>query len=310
MEQTALATTNIDRLTTEILILKQQTAQNIIEIGKRLIAVKEELPYGQWGKWLAEKVEFSQEHARRFMKIAEEFSDSTSMWNLPPTKVFALLDVPPEDREQFVAEHDIDNMSVREMQQVIKERDQALKEKEEALKQAKYEHDRSALIDQTLNTKERDVTVLQDNLSKEREYAKETVTKLQTSIGDLQKKLKNAQSAGNDDETAILREQLTEANKDLSTSADRIDKLEAQLKAKPIETATTVIEERIPEDVQKELTELRKQSPAVLKFRVHFDELTASFRTLLEDLAEIPQYDRPRYRGAVSGLIGKMSERL
>ena len=34
---------NIEKTTAEILILKDQTAQNIIEIGKRLIEVKENL---------------------------------------------------------------------------------------------------------------------------------------------------------------------------------------------------------------------------------------------------------------------------
>jgi hypothetical protein len=42
--QKQLSTTEISNLTAEILILKQQTAQNIIEIVKRLIAVKESLP--------------------------------------------------------------------------------------------------------------------------------------------------------------------------------------------------------------------------------------------------------------------------
>jgi hypothetical protein len=40
-------------------------------------------------------------------------SNSPALGNLPPTKVFALLDVPPEDREEFVARHDIENMTTR-----------------------------------------------------------------------------------------------------------------------------------------------------------------------------------------------------
>ena len=48
---------NIEKTTTEILILKEQTAQNIIEIGKRLIEVKENLEHGQFMKWLESEVD-------------------------------------------------------------------------------------------------------------------------------------------------------------------------------------------------------------------------------------------------------------
>lgn len=129
-----IQTSDIERLTTEILVYKQQTAVNIIEIGRRLIQAKEMLPYGEWGKWLEERVDFSKEQARRFMRCAEEFSDSTAMWNLPPTKVFALLDVPAEDREQFVQEpHElptgesktVDQMTTRELQEAVKARKRA-----------------------------------------------------------------------------------------------------------------------------------------------------------------------------------------
>lgn len=40
----------VEILTAEILVLKNQAAANIIEIGKRLIKVKEMLPHGEWGK--------------------------------------------------------------------------------------------------------------------------------------------------------------------------------------------------------------------------------------------------------------------
>jgi len=70
-----IQTTVIDTLTIEILILKQQTAQNIIEIGKRLVSAKQGLPHGEWGKYLKEKVDFSQVTANKFMRISEEYSN-------------------------------------------------------------------------------------------------------------------------------------------------------------------------------------------------------------------------------------------
>ncbi len=57
--------------------------QAIFEIGRRLKHVKEnDLTHGQWGKWLEEHVNFSQEQARRFMRAYEQFGNSTTSWKL------------------------------------------------------------------------------------------------------------------------------------------------------------------------------------------------------------------------------------
>lgn len=107
---------------------KQQTAIGIIEIGRRLIEAKEQLPHGEWGTWLKEKVEFSQMTANRFMNVASEFSNSTAMLNLGQSKIFMLLDLPQTERDKFVStSHEVngetktvDDMTTRELQKVIK----------------------------------------------------------------------------------------------------------------------------------------------------------------------------------------------
>lgn len=135
--------TNIDTLTTEILMLKQQTAQNIIEIGKRLIQVKESLDHGEWGKYLEDRVDFSQETARKFMQIANEYSNSNAGLNLElgTRKLWLLLSVPSDQREEFISTPQelptgetktVDEMTTRELQAAIK----AQKELEQKLADA------------------------------------------------------------------------------------------------------------------------------------------------------------------------------
>jgi hypothetical protein len=51
----------------EIRGLGKQTVENLIEIGRRLTAVQERLPYGQWGIWLEIEREMSETTARRCM---------------------------------------------------------------------------------------------------------------------------------------------------------------------------------------------------------------------------------------------------
>lgn len=106
----------------EIIALKNQTAQNIIQIGYKLIEAKEKLQHGEWGVWLENKVEFSQRTANQFMRIAKEFgSNSQAISNLEITKVGLLLDVPTEKREEFIEKHDLKSMSTREIKKAIKE---------------------------------------------------------------------------------------------------------------------------------------------------------------------------------------------
>ncbi len=105
----------------EIISLKDQTAQNIIQIGHKLIEAKDKLSHGEWGDWLRNKIDFSQRTANQFMRIAKEFgSNSQSISNLEITKVGLLLDVPADKREDFMGKHDIKSMSTRELKSIIK----------------------------------------------------------------------------------------------------------------------------------------------------------------------------------------------
>ncbi|HEX3026609.1 MAG TPA: DUF3102 domain-containing protein, partial [Clostridia bacterium] len=124
---------SIDQITLEINFYKAQTAQNIIEIGKRLIEAKQQLQHGEWLPWLRDKVEFTERSAQNFMKVAQEYSKTQPVSYLPYTKLLALLQVPEAEREEFIqATHLVDgqekavsDMSKRELEQAIKERNEA-----------------------------------------------------------------------------------------------------------------------------------------------------------------------------------------
>lgn len=150
-----LQQSSIDQLTVEILVYKQQAAVNIIEIGRRLMRAKEVLPHGAWGKWLEERVEFTDRTAQRFMRAAKEFSNATAMSGLSQTKVFAILDVPAEEREQFIERpHElptgetktVNEMTTRELQDAIRSKKAA----EKAAADAKAEIERLARDNATL----------------------------------------------------------------------------------------------------------------------------------------------------------------
>lgn len=131
----------LSAITEEIQFYKAQAGQCIVEIGKRLLEAKEQLPHGQWEAWLEKSVEFSLGTAKRFMKIASEYGSNRSpVIDLPYTKLLALLQLPPEEREEFIAEphtvnghqKTVEEMTKRELQAAIKEKNEAVKARKEA----------------------------------------------------------------------------------------------------------------------------------------------------------------------------------
>lgn len=132
----------------EINRIKEETSMimlaGALEIGRRLKEAKDLLPHGEWGKWLVESVNYSQRTANRLMQLFEEYGDklftagagdgsnSSAPTNLTYYQAVLLLGIPEDEREQFILEHDVKNMTTRELGQALKERKQTSPENEQA----------------------------------------------------------------------------------------------------------------------------------------------------------------------------------
>jgi len=135
---------DIESITSEILQLKRDAGSAILGIGDRLIEAKALLPHGEWLSWLTERVEFSESTAQRFMRLAREWRNPSALTDLGATKALTLLALPPEEREQFMAEnHIVDggektviDMTSRELEKAIRERDEAKRAAEAAQAEA------------------------------------------------------------------------------------------------------------------------------------------------------------------------------
>ncbi len=128
------------QIASEINLIKSRTdkimLQNCVQIGRCLTEAKAMLPYGEWGKWLKEEVSYSQRTAEHLMRIYRQFepkvassgeglSDSNPDSNLSYSQAVILLGIPAEEREEFMACHDVANMSKRELQAVVQEKKQS-----------------------------------------------------------------------------------------------------------------------------------------------------------------------------------------
>jgi len=140
-------------ITAEIITIRENTnrmvLENSIEIGRRLLEAKEVVGHGSWGDYLRERVNFSPSTANNLMKLCQEYGDtqlelgkapkSQTFGNLTYSQAVALLALPEDAREEVVAEHDMENTSVRELQAIIEEKKReadAAREEAEKAKEA------------------------------------------------------------------------------------------------------------------------------------------------------------------------------
>ena len=161
---------NIEKTTAEILMLKDQTAQNIIEIGRRLIEVKETLEHGEYLKWLKEKVDFTERTAQRFVKVATVFSNTTPVSHLGTRKLLALAGLDEEDREEVMQENNVEDMTTRELEKVVKE-------KKEIKKQLEAEQEYSNELQDAIKEKENQIRALKQKIENIQIPEKEIVEK-------------------------------------------------------------------------------------------------------------------------------------
>jgi len=95
----------------------------IIGVHRTLRDLQELVEHGQWEDWLENSVGFSPSTARRYMQISREYgeiSKSATLRDLSYSNALRLLAVPEEDREEFVEDNDVENMTVKELEQKIK----------------------------------------------------------------------------------------------------------------------------------------------------------------------------------------------
>lgn len=113
---------NLTTVTTEIKAYQSIGGQAIFEIGRRLKWVKEnDLAHGEFGKWL-ESINIKSRQAQRFIKIANEFSNTTTSSYLGMNVLYEIATMPSDERDkpQHLDSGEVkkpDEMTVRELRE-------------------------------------------------------------------------------------------------------------------------------------------------------------------------------------------------
>lgn len=240
---------DIETITGEILEAKRAGGEAILTIGRCLIEAKEQLPHGEWLPWLNERVEFSERTARNFMRLAREWSNRQALADLGAAKALTLLALPPEEREQFVAEHNVVDMTSRQLQQAIRERDEARAAAEHAQADAAAaEQARAKMADdmRLLNARLEGSREDRDQAIRDREQAIQDADRLEKELAELK-----ARPVDVAVETVVDQEAIDKARAEaVAGMQDKLDKAKAakekaEEKRKAAEEALAAAQEQL-----------------------------------------------------------------
>jgi len=176
---------DLNVITAEINSYKQVAGQAIFEIGRRLKHVKEnDLVHGEWKLFLG-SINMSKSQADRFIKVFKEYElgKLPDVGNIGLSVLYEIATLPSEEREK---EHvtskgetkNVDEMTVRELQEVKKK--------------LKEEKERKELVEQQLKQAKQSEEIALRRLEEEQEKEPEVVERViedETKINKLEKQI-------------------------------------------------------------------------------------------------------------------------
>ena len=108
-------------------VVYKATLEGVIQIGKRLEEAKGQIGHGSFSDWCKEYLGSSQRQAQKYMEISSKYSDENSPFSnanisshLSISKAYSLLALPEEEVESFTEEHDIESLTVKQLEEEIK----------------------------------------------------------------------------------------------------------------------------------------------------------------------------------------------
>ncbi len=299
----------LEVIASEINIIRAQTQQVVltaaIEVGKRLVEAKASVEQGQWGKWLADNVDYSERKAQELMRVFQEYGQGQKklfgeeikgekMSALSYSQAVALLAIKDSDeRAEFINSEPVEDMSTRELKQAIAK-----------LKSMEAEKDAiSAELD--------NVKAESTQMREEKAAAENRISELEGAIKDAAQI--KAEAKKDKEQLSEMMQKSNEATRKVLDLQQELKAAEAKLKEQP----EPAIVYDMTDEQKAEMEHLREQlkeaegkvinaqrgDKALTRFAVHFDTFKETFNALLLDIAEMEsEDDRKKYKGAIRKL--------
>ena len=310
INQNSAPARDIAVITAEIKSIQQQANAiallYAVEIGRRLEEAKRALPYGEWGAWLKNEVDFSQSTANNFMRLFEEYGsaqisifgasvDSQTFAKLPYSKALQLLAVPKDEREAFAEEVGAADLTVKELKAAIEERDTARKV---ADMQKKLKEELAEKLKEAEDTAH-DALLKADEAEKYKnqlEEMKQQYEREQAKAAELKEKLKKAETDPKipkatldkiraEAETAAIKNAAEASKKALDAAKKKAEDAEAEaIKAR-------LAEKQAKDSLQEAQKRLKTANPEVSAFKALFDDMQSKAARLRDMIAKIKETD-------------------
>ena len=131
----------IKEQTGEIRTLMKRTAQDIIQIGQKLIEIKKRLGYGQYRKWIETEFHWGKSTANSFENVARHFADVHNLDIFAPLALYELaaLSTPESARQEAITKAQAGEKIGYKLAQEIKKKHITIKEREIAYRQKAQE---------------------------------------------------------------------------------------------------------------------------------------------------------------------------
>lgn len=305
---------------------KRMTLWFGIEIGRRLCEVKEMIGHGEWLPYLKAQTEFSQSTASRFMTLYREYgaqqqtlfgaeSNYPTLNNLSISNALRLLAVPEDEREEFAEKHDVEHMSARELDELIKQRDEAEQRAAKAEEQVQQAADGAAKADEQYQKAKQELHLLREKLGNaeaqkaaaEKELSELRERPVEVAVEVDEKAVAEAVTAARAKNDAEWAEKMAKVKNELSEAGLEAEKLKAKIKKA----------EEKAEEKAAELERLKKSQtlndPNTAVFKQIFEQVQEDFNKLHGSLLKVRASDpdtAEKLTAAVRALVDKMQGAL
>lgn len=289
---------DINTITSEIRYIQndvqQYAAQGALKIGERLCEAKELLGHGEFLPWIKDEFGWTDRTAQKLMAVYREFGDSQKSLfgpeintktysDLPVSKLYLLISVPESEREDFVKENNVAEMSVREMEKLLREKKDAEDESREAHAELDKLADKYAALSAVASEQEKELKAAQADVSASIEAAKkEAAAEAEKARRAAEKAQKAAEAEAKKarDEAEAAKKDLQQLRGNPEIPQEVMEKLKAQFgkAAEEAEARARAAEAK-----------LKVADPDVAMFKLHFDNLQKTAASMAQLIIKMKQ---------------------
>lgn len=333
----------------EINYIKRQAQQTLlaasVEIGRKLNEAKALVPHGLWEDWLTENVDYSQSTANNLMRIATEYGDeqvslfsgksnSETFASLTYSQAVALFALPMDQRQEFVENHDMEDLSTRELKEEIAALKADAEKRDEIIREMEIEgnglREKIGRLEEENEEAERDYNSAADELEEKQKALQDALKGKRDAeaMFDAAKKLADANAKEKDKAVkakAAAEKKEADLMKQLNDATEEIRRLEAEAQEKPeqitmeaavSEEALEAQREKIAEEERAKIREEYERklaaaaNPDAQRAAMHMESMINSYNALKKTLERLPDELREKIVDRACEAISKMEEGL